>query len=62
MVKKKKCHSYSVLERAACFGGKQAERESILRLEKVAFCLVEGATQAIVAVPNAQKSTACPIG
>lgn len=42
MVKEKKCHSCSALEQPPHFGGKQAERESILRLEKVAFSLVEG--------------------
>lgn len=60
--KKKKCHSCSVLEQPPHFGGKQAKRESILRVEKVAFCLVEGATQDLVAVWNAQTYTACPIG
>lgn len=44
------------------FGDKQAKRESILRVEKVAFCLVEGATQGLAAVWNAQTYTVCPIG
>lgn len=57
-----KCQSCSVLEQVAHFAGKQAKRESILRLEKVAFCLVQGATQGIVAVRNAEKYAACPIG
>lgn len=47
------------------FCGKQAKHESILRLEKVAFCLLNAITKCLVLccrMQGARTYTACPIG